>query len=54
MINELKRDGVSVPLPPLDDVPVQFFRGGDDTAIGEAILRKNRWLRRARANKTRN
>ena len=29
MINELKRDGVSVPLPPIDDVPVQFFRGGD-------------------------
>ena len=29
MINELKRDGVSVPLPPVDDVPVQFFRGGD-------------------------
>ena len=22
MINELKRDGVSVPLPPIDDVPV--------------------------------
>lgn len=29
MINELKRDGASVVLPPLDDVPVQFFRGGD-------------------------
>lgn len=29
MVNELKRDGVSVVLPPLDDVPVQFFRGGD-------------------------
>ena len=29
MENELKRDGVSVVLPPLDDVPVQFFRGGN-------------------------
>lgn len=29
MINELKRDGASVVLPPLDDVPVQFFRGSD-------------------------
>lgn len=29
MINELKRDGQSLVLPPIDDVPVQFFRGGD-------------------------
>lgn len=29
MINELKRDGISVVIPPLDDVPVQFFRGGE-------------------------
>lgn len=29
MINELSRDGVSIELPPADDVPVQFFRGGD-------------------------
>lgn len=29
MINELTKNGEILVLPPLDDVPVQFFRGGD-------------------------
>ncbi|WP_169753525.1 Gp138 family membrane-puncturing spike protein [Campylobacter mucosalis] len=29
MINQLSKNGKTLIIPPLDDVPVQFFRGGD-------------------------